>query len=86
MSNQTKQNAIDLMTAVNLTNRQLTSPQGNLQFKHLLAKLVLNLKSTSRSSLKGIKASISGLKVKVQPIFLMVALLLPVKQPTSLYI
>lgn len=64
LSNQTKQNAIDLMTAVNLTNRQLTSPQGNLQFKHLLAKLVLNLKSTSGSSLKGIKASISGLQVK----------------------
>lgn len=64
LSNQTKQNAIDLMTAVNLTNRQLTSPQGNLQFKHLLAKLVLNLQSTSGSSLKGIKASISGLKVK----------------------
>lgn len=64
LSNQTKQNAIDLMTAVNLTNRQLTSPQGNLQFKHLLAKLVLNLQSTSGSSLKGIKASISGLQVK----------------------
>ncbi|MBM6843257.1 fimbrillin family protein [Phocaeicola plebeius] len=64
LSNQTKQNAIDLMTAVNLTGRQLTSPQGNLQFKHLLAKLVLNLNSTSGSSLKGIKASISGLKVK----------------------
>lgn len=64
LSNQTKQNAIDLMTAVNLTNRQLTSPQGNLQFKHLLAKLVLNLKSTSGSSLKGIKASVSGLQVK----------------------
>lgn len=64
LSNQTKQNAIDLMTAVNLTNRQLASPQGNLQFKHLLAKLVLNLKSTSGSSLKGIKASISGLQVK----------------------
>lgn len=52
------------MTAVNLTGRDQTSPQGNLQFKHLLAKLVLNLKSTSGSSLKGIKASISGLKVK----------------------
>lgn len=64
LSNQTKQNAIDLMTAINLTGRQLTSPQGNLQFKHLLAKLVLNLQSTSGSSLKGIKASISGLKVK----------------------
>lgn len=64
LSNQSKQNAIDLMTAVNLTNRKLESPQGNLQFKHLLAKLVLNLKSTSGSSLKGIKASISGLKVK----------------------
>lgn len=64
LSNQTKQNAIDLMTAVNLTGRQLTSPQGNLQFKHLLAKLVLNLQSTSGSSLKGIKASISGLQVK----------------------
>lgn len=64
LSNQTKQNAIDLMTAVNLTNRKLESPQGNLQFKHLLAKLVLNLKSTSGSSLKGIKASISGLQVK----------------------
>lgn len=64
LSNQTKQNAIDLMTAVNLTNRELGSTQGNLQFKHLLAKLVLNLESTSGSSLKGIKASISGLKVK----------------------
>ena len=64
LSNQTAQSAIDLMTAVNLTGRQLTSPQGNLQFKHLLAKLVLNLNSTSGSSLKGIKASISGLKVK----------------------
>lgn len=64
LSNQTAQSAIDLMTAINLTNRQLTSPQGNLQFKHLLAKLVLNLKSTSGSSLKGIKASISGLQVK----------------------
>ncbi len=64
LSDQTQQSAIDLMTAVNLTGRQLTSPQGNLQFKHLLAKLVLNLNSTSGSSLKGIKASISGLKVK----------------------
>lgn len=64
LSNQSKQNAIDLMTAVNLTNRKLESPQGNLQFKHLLAKLVLNLKSTSGSSLKGIKASVSGLQVK----------------------
>lgn len=64
LSNQTAQSAIDLMTAVNLTNRQLESPQGNLQFKHLLAKLVLNLRSTSGSSLKGIKASISGLQVK----------------------
>lgn len=64
LSNQTAQSAIDLMTAVNLTNRELGSTQGNLQFKHLLAKLVLNLRSTSGSSLKGIKASISGLKVK----------------------
>ena len=64
LSNQTAQSAIDLMTAVNLTNRELGSTQGNLQFKHLLAKLVLNLKSTSGSSLKGIKASISGLQVK----------------------
>lgn len=64
LSNQTAQSAIDLMTAVNLTNRELGSTQGNLQFKHLLAKLVLNLKSTSGSSLKGIKASINGLKVK----------------------
>lgn len=64
LSNQSKQNAIDLMTAVNLTNRKLESPQGNLQFKHLLAKLVLNLKSTSGSSLKGINASVSGLQVK----------------------
>ena len=64
LSNQTAQSAIDLMTAVNLTNRELGPTQGNLQFKHLLAKLVLNLKSTSGSSLKGIKASISGLQVK----------------------
>ena len=31
LSNQSKQNAIDLMTAVNLTNRKLESPQGNLK-------------------------------------------------------
>lgn len=79
LSNQTKQNAIDLMTAVNLTNRQLASPQGNLQFKHLLAKLVLNLKSTSGSSLKGIKASISGLQVKGTANLSDGTLLLPVK-------
>lgn len=64
LSDQTQQSALDLMTAVNLTNRDQTLPQGNLQFKHLLAKLVLNLKSTSGNSLKGIKASISGLQVK----------------------
>lgn len=64
LSNQTTQNTIDLMTATNLTGRNQTSPQGNLQFKHLLAKMVLNLKSTTGSSLKGIKASINGLKVK----------------------
>lgn len=64
LSNQTTQNTIDLMTATNLTGRDQTSPQGNLQFKHLLAKMVLNLKSTTGSSLKGIKASINGLKVK----------------------
>lgn len=64
LSDQTQQSALDLMTAVNLTNRELGPTQGNLQFKHLLAKLVLNLKSTSGSSLKGIKASISGLQVK----------------------
>lgn len=64
LSDQTQQSALDLMTAVNLTNRNQTLPQGNLQFKHLLAKLVLNLKSTSGNSLKGIKASISGLQVK----------------------
>ena len=62
LSNQAKQSTIDLMTAVNLTGRDQSSPQGNLQFRHLLAKLVLNLKSTN--SLKGIKASISGLKIK----------------------
>lgn len=64
LSDQTQQSVLDLMTAVNLTNRDQTLPQGNLQFKHLLAKLVLNLKSTSGNSLKGIKASISGLQVK----------------------
>lgn len=64
LSNQTQQSTLDLMAAVNLTNRDQTSPQGNLQFKHLLAKLILNLKSTSGNSLKGIKASISGLQVK----------------------
>lgn len=64
LRDQSAQKAIDLMTAVNLTGRDQNSPQGNLQFKHLLAKLVLNLNSTGDNSLRGIKASVTGLKVK----------------------
>lgn len=62
LTNQSSQNSLDLMSATNLTGRTQSSPQGNLQFKHLLAKLVLNL--NSQNSLKGLKASINGLKVK----------------------
>ena len=61
MTDQSRQQDIDLMTAVNLTGRTATSPTGNLQFRHLLAKLVLNLSSADGSSLTGIKATVQPL-------------------------
>lgn len=64
LTNQQNQRALDLMKAVNLENRGATSPQGNLQFRHLLSKLVLNLTPSQGASLKGIKATVSALKVK----------------------
>lgn len=64
LTNQRNQRALDLMKAVNLVNRDATSPQGNLQFRHLLSKLVLNLTPSQGASLKGIKATVSALKVK----------------------
>lgn len=64
LTNQQNQRALDLMKAVNLENRAATSPQGNLQFRHLLSKLVLNLTPSQGASLKGIKATVSALKVK----------------------
>lgn len=64
VTNQENQKALDLMKAVNLVNREATSSQGNLQFRHLLSKLVLNLTPSQGASLKGIKATVSALKVK----------------------
>lgn len=64
LTNQQDQRALDLMKAVNLVNRDATSPQGNLQFRHLLSKLVLNLTPSQGASLNGIKATVSALKVK----------------------
>ena len=64
LTNQRNQRALDLMKAVNLVNRDATSPQGNLQFRHLLSKLILNLTPSQGASLKGIKATVSALKVK----------------------
>lgn len=64
LTNQQNQRALDLMKAVNLVKRDATSPQGNLQFCHLLSKLVLNLTPSQGASLKGIKATVSALKVK----------------------
>lgn len=64
LTKQQDQRALDLMKAVNLENRDATSPQGNLQFCHLLSKLVLNLTPSQGASLKGIKATVSALKVK----------------------
>lgn len=64
LTKQQNQRALDLMKAVNLVNRDATSPQGNLQFRHLLSKLVLNLTPSQGASLKGIKATVSALKVK----------------------
>lgn len=63
LTDQQNQRALDLMKAVNLENRAATSPQGNLQFRHLLSKLVLNLTPSQGASLKGIKATVSALKV-----------------------
>ncbi|MBS5550715.1 MAG: fimbrillin family protein [Bacteroides sp.] len=64
LTNQQNQRALDLMKAVNLVNRDATSQQGNLQFRHLLSKLILNLTPSQGASLEGIKATVSALKVK----------------------
>ncbi len=56
LTNQQDQRALDLMKAVNLVNRDATSPQGNLQFRHLLSKLILNLTPSQGASLKDQRA------------------------------
>lgn len=64
VTDQSRQQDIDLMVATNLTDRTASSVTGNLQFRHLLAKLVLNLNSADGSSLAGIEAMVQGLKNK----------------------
>ena len=54
VSDQSSQKAIDLMVSNNLTGRDLTNQAtgNNLQFTHVLSKLVLNLRSADNGSLQ----------------------------------
>ena len=66
VSDQSSQKAIDLMVSNNLTGRDLTNQAtgNNLQFTHVLSKLVLNLRSADNGSLQGLKVYVLGTKVR----------------------
>lgn len=66
VTDQSRQNAIDLMVSNNLKGRDISNLQtgNNLQFTHMLSKLVLNLNATDNGSLEGLKVSVVGTKTK----------------------
>lgn len=64
VAEQSKPENIDLLYADNLTARTATSPTGNLQFYHQLARLVMNINSSDGTDFTGLTATISGVKTK----------------------
>lgn len=59
VTDQSHPEQIDLLYADNLTGREPSSVTGNLQFKHKLARLRLNLSSTDNSDISQLTAKIS---------------------------
>lgn len=64
VSNQNDLENIDLLYSDNLTERNINSPVGNLQFAHQLSYLTLNLKSTDGTQFTYTSATINGIKDK----------------------
>lgn len=64
VSDQTKQNKIDLLYSNNLKARSKASVQGNLQFVHKLAHLTINLTSPNASNISDVKIYINSVKTK----------------------
>ncbi len=66
ITDQSRQNAIDLMISDNLTGRSIENQNtgNNLQFTHVLSKLVINLTPDNGKSLKGIRLSVLDVPAK----------------------
>ena len=64
VNDQSKQESIDFMLANNLTGRDFSLGIGNLQFKHLLAKLVVDVVPEAGERIDGAKAVIKELVTK----------------------
>ena len=66
VTDQSKQEDIDLMVSNNLTGRTPESLHtgNNLQFSHVLSQLSVNLKSADNGSLEGLKVTVLGTKTK----------------------
>lgn len=60
VADQSQPEKIDLLYADNLTGREPASVTGNLQFKHKLARLRLNLSSTDNSDISQLAAQVTG--------------------------
>lgn len=64
IADQSKPEDIDLLYADNLTGRTATSAMGNLQFRHRLSQLVINLNSSDNTDFSNLAVSVSGVKTK----------------------
>lgn len=66
VTDQSKQEDIDLMVSNNLTGRTPESLHtgNNLQFSHVLSQLSVNLKSADNGSLEGLKITVLGTKTR----------------------
>lgn len=63
-ADQSRQEALDFMVADNLTGRTATSPQGNLQFRHKMAKLKVNLTVADGNAPTQLQVAVKGLKTQ----------------------
>lgn len=63
VSDQTNPAKIDYLYADNEKGKSISDPSANLNFKHKLSQLILNISSEGNSTLDGLTAVIKGLKV-----------------------
>lgn len=66
MADQSRQESLDLMVADNLKGRSATSPEGNLQFRHKMAKLRVNLTTTDGSMPGKVQIAVKNLKTRAE--------------------